>query len=135
MLFSLIVFVATAVAVPDFARVSARDYEDFETCYGSFEGAAMVLPELQPQMSPDDFATVEHAMRNLGDDLAELEMRLSRIVFGADHDELARAHLLGRLPWQQAENQTLAYWSRNAPMSVFCFGLTKRLNEDLPTGF
>jgi hypothetical protein len=136
MLFPLILFFsATAVTVPDFARVSARDYEDFETCYGSFEGAEAVLPQLRGQMPPNDFAAVEHAMQNLADDFAGLEMRLSTVIFGADRNDLARAHMVGRLPWQQPENRTLDYWSRNGPMSLFCFGLTKRLDEDLPSGF
>jgi hypothetical protein len=74
-------------------------------------------------------------MRNLGADLAGLETRLATVVFGADRNDLSRAHNLGRQPWRQPENQSLAYWSKNGPMSVFCFGLTKRLNEDLPAGF
>ena len=126
MLFQLIVFLsATAAAAPDFARATARDYEDFETCYGSFEGAAAVLPELRGQMPMDDFSAVQHAMRNLAEDFAGLEMRLSMVVFGADRDDLARAHMAGLLPWQRAENRTLAYWSRNGPMSLFCFGLMR----------
>jgi hypothetical protein len=136
MLFALIAFLsATAIAAPGPAGVSARDYEDFESCYGSVEGAAGVLPGLRQQMLPDDFAAVEHAMKNLTDDLADLEMRLSQAVFGTDRNELAQAHLVGRIPWQQPENQSLEYWSRNAPMSLACFALTKRLNEVLPTGF
>jgi hypothetical protein len=136
MLLALIAFLsATAIAMPGIAGVSARDYEDFETCYGSAEGAAGVLPGLRQQMSPDDFAAVEHAMKNLTDDLADLEMRLSQIVFGADRTELAQAHMAGRSPWQQPQNQSLEFWSRNAPMSLGCFALTKRLNEVLPTAF
>ena len=134
--FALIAFLsATVIAAPGPARVSARDYEDFESCYGSVEGAAVVLPGLRQQMSPEDFAAVEHAMQNLTDDLADLEMRLSISVLGTDRNELAQAHLVGRIPWQQPQNQSLDYWSRNAPMSVACFALTKRLNEVLPTGF
>jgi len=136
MLFALIAFVsATTIAVPAVATVSARDYEDFESCYGSVEGAAGVLPELRDQMPPDDFAAVEHAMKNLIDDLADLEKRLSKTVFGTDRDELAQAHMIGRFPWQQVQNHSLEFWSRNAPMSVACFALTKRLNEVLPSGF
>jgi len=136
MLFALIAFLsATAIAVPGLAGVSARDYEDFESCYGSVEGAAGVLPGLREQMSPEDFAAVEHAMKNLTDDLTDLEMRLSKTVFGTDREELAQAHLIGRSPWQQVQNHTLTFWSRNAPMSVACFALTKRLNEILPSGF
>jgi hypothetical protein len=86
-------------------------------------------------MSADDFAAVEHAMNNLTDDLADLEMRLAKTVFGTDRNELAQAHLAGRIPWQQPQNQSLEYWSRNAPMSVACFAMTKRLNEVLPSGF
>jgi len=126
---------AMLIAAPGLAGVSARDYEDFESCYGSVEGAAGVLPELREQMPPDDFAAVEHAMKNLTDDLADLEMRLSKTVFGTDHEELAQAHLIGRSPWQQVQNHTLEFWSRNAPMSIACFAMTKRLNEILPTGF
>jgi hypothetical protein len=132
----LILFLsATVLAAPDFARVSPRDYEDFETCYGSFEGAATVLPLLRGAMPADDFASVEHAMRNLAEDFTGLEQRLSTVVFGADRNELEQAHNIGRIPWQQRENQTFSYWSWNGPMSIFCFGLTKRLNEDLPAGF
>ena len=135
MLVSLLFLFTVSAAGPDFTRVSARDFEDFEACYGSFEGAAAALPALRPKMSPDDFDTVQHAMRNLADDLAGLRTRLAMVVFGADRNELLRAHMIGRLPWQQPENQTIAFWSRNGPMSVFCFGLTKRLNEGLPAGF
>ena len=136
MIFALIAFLsATAIAAPGVAGVSARDYEDFESCYGSVEGAAGVLPALRQQMSADDFAAVEHAMNNLTDDLADLEMRLAKTVFGTDRNELAQAHLAGRIPWQQPQNQSLEYWSRNAPMSVACFAMTKRLNEVLPSGF
>ena len=136
MLFALIAFLsAIAIAAPGVPGVSARDYEDFESCYGSVEGAAGVLPELREQMSPDDFSAVEHAMKNLTDDLTDLEMRLSKTVFGTDRDELAQAHMIGRSPWQQVQNHSLEFWSRNAPMSVACFALTKRLNEVLPSGF
>ena len=136
MLLALIVFLsATSIAAPGLAGVNARDYEDFESCYGSVEGAAGVLPELREQMSPDDFTAVEHAMTNLRDDLADVETRLSKTVFGTDRKELAQAHLIGRSPWQQVQNHTLDFWSRNAPMSVACFALTKRLNEVLPSGF
>jgi hypothetical protein len=135
MLHLILLLSATASAAPDFARVSPRDYEDFETCYGSFEGAATVLPLLRVAMPADDFASVEHAMRNLAEDFTGLEQRLSTVVFGADRNELEQAHNIGRIPWQQRENQTLSYWSRNGPMSIFCFGLTKRLNEDLPARF
>jgi hypothetical protein len=86
-IFALIAFLsATAVAAPGVAGVSARDYEDFESCYGSVEGAAGVLPALRQQMSADDFAAVEHAMNNLTDDLADLEMRLAKTVFGTDRN-------------------------------------------------
>ena len=136
MLLALIVLLsATSIAAPGLAGVSARDYEDFESCYGSVEGATGVLPGLREQITPEDFAAVEHAMTNLSDDLADLEMRLSKTVFGAGREELAQAHLTGRSPWQQVQNHTLEFWSRNAPMSVACFALTKRLNEILPTGF
>jgi hypothetical protein len=136
MLLALIVLLSAAsIAAPGLAGVTARDYEDFESCYGSVEGAAGVLPELREQMSPDDFAAVEHAMTNLTDDLADLEMRLSKTVFGTDREELAQAHMIGRSPWQQVQNHSLNFWSRNAPMSLACFALTKRLNEILPSGF
>ncbi len=126
---------ALTIAVPAGAGVSARDYEDFELCYGSVEGAAGVLPALREQMSRDDYAAVEHAMKNLAGDLADLEMRLAQNVFGTDREDLAQAHLAGRFPWQQPQNRSLDFWSRNAPMSISCFALTKRLNELLPTGF
>jgi hypothetical protein len=119
----------------DFALVFQRDYEYLESGYGSFEGAATVLPLLRGAMPADDFSFVEHATRNLAEDFTGLEQRLSTVVFGADRNELERAHNIGRIPWQQRENQTLSYGSRNGPMSIFCFGLTKRLNEDLPAGF
>lgn len=122
-----------AVAAP--ARVTAADYEDFESCYGSFEGATTVLPQLKSQIDAPDFATIEHAMQNLAIDLSDLAMRLSRGVFRSDAKRLEAARLAGSLPWKELQNQTLDYWSRNGPMSRYCFGLTKRLNEDLPLGF
>lgn len=136
MLIQVLLFLSAATAAaPDFARVSPRDYEDFETCYGSFEGASAALPTLREAMPPDEFSAVEHAMGNLAEDFAGLEQRLSAVVFGANRNGLEEARRIGRMPWQQPENHSLLYWSRNGPMSVFCFGLTKRLNEDLPTGF
>ncbi len=122
-----------AAAAP--ARVTASDYEDFESCYGSFEGASTLLPQLKDQIDAPDFATIEHAMQNLGTDLDDLAMRLSHGVFHSDAKRLEAARLAGSLPWRQPQNQTLDYWSRNGPMSLYCFGLTKRLNEDLPLGF
>lgn len=122
-------------AAPDFARISARDFEDFESCYGSFQGATAMLPKLKGEMPPDDFAAVAHAMDNLSDDFADLELRLSRLMPGADRNSLMQAHALGRSPWENPQNQNLGYWSGNGPMSVYCFGLTKRLGEDLPPGF
>lgn len=136
MFLTLIVLLNAAVpAAPDFARMSARDFEDFESCYGSFEGASAVLPKLKGQMPPDDFVAVAHAMDNLADDFNDLEMRLSRLMPGADRNSLVQAHGLGRSQWENSQNQTLAFWSGNGPMSVYCFGLTKRLSEDLPAGF
>jgi hypothetical protein len=126
---------AAAPAAPDFARISARDFEDFESCYGSFQGATAVLPKLRSEMSSDDFAAVAHAMDNLADDFTDLEMRLSHLMPGADRNSLMQAHSLGSQPWEIPQNQTLAYWSGNGPMSVYCFALTKRLGEDLPPGF
>jgi hypothetical protein len=117
------------------ARVTASDYEDFESCYGSFEGASTVLPQLKNQIDSPDFATIEHAMQNLATDLTDLAMRLSHGVFRSDAKRLDAARLAGLLPWKDPQNQTLDYWSRNGPMSLYCFGLTKRLNEDLPLGF
>jgi hypothetical protein len=124
-----------AIAVPGNSRISERDFEDFETCYGSYEGASTVLPILKNRMPPADFAAVEQAMHDLGEDFADLEKRLSNAVRFSDHNTLAQAHMIGRVPWSNAENQTLAYWSRNAPMSVACFALTKRLHEQLPPIF
>ena len=117
------------------AHVTASDYEDFQSCYGSFEGASIVLPQLRSQFDAADFATIEHAMQNLAIDLNDLAMRLSHGVFRSDAKRLDAARLAGSLPWRQPQNQTLDYWSRNGPMSRYCFGLTKRLNEDLPLGF
>ena len=117
------------------ARVTASDYEDFESCYGSFEGASIVLPQLQSQIDAGDFATIEHAMQNLAIDLNDLAMRLSHGAFRSNAKRLEAARLAGSLPWKQPQNQTLDYWSRNGPMSRYCFGLTKSLNEDLPLGF
>ena len=116
-------------------RVTASDYEDFESCYGSFEGSSALLPQLKSEIDAPDFATIEHAMQNLAIDLADLGMRLSHGVFGSDAKHLDAARLAGALPWKQPQNQALDYWSRNGPMSLYCFGLTKRLNEDLPLGF
>ena len=124
---------AFVAATPE--RVTASDYEDFESCYGSFKGASIVLPQLQGQIDAADFATIEHAMQNLAIDLNDLAMRLSHGVFRSEDKRLDAARLAGSLPWKQAQNQTLDYWSRNGPMSRYCFGLTKRLNEDLPLGF
>lgn len=136
MLVQIIAFAcATAVVAPGIARVSERDFEDFETCYGSFEGASSVLPMLKQRMPPNDFAAVERAMRDLGEDFIDLEKRLTDVARSADHNALAQAHMAGRVPWSSAQNQTLAYWSRNAPMSVACFALTKRLHEQLPPAF
>jgi hypothetical protein len=136
MFLTLIVLLnAAAHAAPDFTRISARDFEDFESCYGSFQGATAVLPKLKSEMPPDDFAAVAHAMGNLADDFRDLEMRLSRLMPGADRNSLVQAHALGRSQWENPDHQTLAYWSGNGPMSVYCFGLTKRLSEDLPAGF
>jgi hypothetical protein len=133
MLARLAIAAFLAAAAP--APVTASDYEDFESCYGSFEGASSLLPQLKDQFDPPDFATIEHAMQNLATDLDDLAMRLSHGVFRADAKRLDAARLAGSLPWKQPQNQTLAYWSRNGPMSLYCFGLTKRLNEDLPLGF
>jgi len=94
-----------------------------------------VLPQLRSQFDAADFATIEHAMQNLAIDLTDLAMRLSHGVFRGDAKRLDAARLAGSLPWKQPQNQTLDYWSRNGPMSRYCFGLTKRLNEDLPLGF
>jgi hypothetical protein len=47
------------------ARVRASDYEDFESCYGSFEGASKMFPQPKSQIDAPDFATIEHAMQNL----------------------------------------------------------------------
>jgi hypothetical protein len=127
--------IATLLAVAAPARVTASDYEDFESCYGSFEGASTVLPRLKAQIDAPDFATIEHAMQNLAVDLDDLAMRLSHGAFRSDAKRLDAARLAGSLPWKEAQNQTLDYWSRNGPMSLYCFGLTKRLNEDLPLGF
>ena len=134
LIFAALLSVAVPAA-PDFARVSARDFEDFESCYGSFQGASAVLPKLKREMPPDDFASVAHAMDNLADDFADLETRLERLIPGTDRNALVQAHALGRSPWENPQNQTLAYWSGNGPMSIYCFGLTKRLGEDLPQGF
>ena len=128
-------FSAAAIAVAGTARISERDFEDFEACYGSYEGASTVLPMLKERMPPADFAAVELAMHDLGEDFADLEKRLSNVVRFSDRNALAQAHMIGRVPWSNTENQTLAYWSRNAPMSVACFALTKRLHEQLPPGF
>ncbi len=136
MFLTFVVLLSAAVpAAPDFARISARDFEDFESCYGSFQGASAVLPKFKSEMPADDFASVAHAMDNLADDFTDLEMRLSRLMPGADRKSLMQAHALGRASWENPQNQTLGYWSGNGPMSVYCFGLTKRLGEDLPTGF
>jgi hypothetical protein len=132
---SIAILAASVIAVPGIARVSQRDFEDFETCYGSYEGASSVLPMLRERMPPADFVAVERAMRDLGEDFVDLERRLSDVVRAADHDALTQAHMIGRVPWTNPQNQTLAYWSRNAPMSVACFALTKRLHEELPSGF
>jgi hypothetical protein len=121
------------VATP--TRPTTSDYEDFESCYGSFESASTLLPQLKNQIDPTDFATIEHAMQNLAIDFADLAMRLPHGVLGSDAKRLEAARLAGSLPWKQPQNQTLDYWSRNGPMSLYCFGLTKRLNEDLPLGF
>src|SRR5438309_7523363 len=59
---------AAAIAAPGIARFSERSFEDFETCYGSYEGASSVLPILKDSMPPDDAAAVQHAMDNLGSD-------------------------------------------------------------------
>ena len=126
---------AAAFVAPAIGRVSERDFEDFETCYGSFEGASSVLPLLKQHMPANDFATVARAMRDLGEDFIDVEKRLSDVLRSADRNALAQAHLIGRVPWSSAQNQTLAYWSRNAPMSVACFALTKRLHEQLPPAF
>jgi hypothetical protein len=133
MLAALAVAAFLEAATP--TRPTASDYEDFESCYGSFEGASTVLPRLKTQIDATDFATIEHAMQNLAIDLADLAMRLPHAVFGSDAQRLETARLAGSLPWKQPQNQTLDYWSRNGPMSLYCFGLTKRLNEDLPLGF
>ena len=114
--------------------MTAFDYEDFESCYGSFEGARIVLPQPQSQIDAADFAT-KHAMQNLAIDLNELAMRLSHGVFRGDAKRLDAARLAGSLPWKQPQNQTLDFWARNGPMSLHRFGLTKRLNEYLPLGF
>ncbi|HEX5280238.1 MAG TPA: hypothetical protein VFW28_09170 [Micropepsaceae bacterium] len=126
---------AAASAAPDFARISTRDFEDFESCYGSFKGASTVLPKLRTEIPPDDFAAIAHAMGNLADDFADLEKRLSHLMPGADRNLLMQARSLGTEAWEIPQNQTLAYWSGNGPMSVNCFALTKRLGEDLPQGF
>jgi hypothetical protein len=133
MLAGLAMAAFVAAAAP--ARVTAADYEDFESCYGSFEGAGTVLPQLKSQIDAPDFATIEHAMQNLAIDLDDLAMRLSQGAFRGDAKRLEAARLAGTLPWKDPQNRTLAYWSRNGPMSRYCFGLTKRLNEDLPLGF
>lgn len=136
MFLTLVVLLSMAVpAAPDFARISARDFENFESCYGSFQGATAILPKLKGEMPPDDFAAVAHAMDNLADDFTDLETRLSRLTPGADRNSLMQARALGRSPWENPQNQNLGYWSGNGPMSVYCFGLTKRLGENLPPGF
>jgi len=94
-----------------------------------------MLPQLQSQIDTIDFATIEHAMQTLPIHLNELAMRLSHGMFRSDAKRLDAARLAGSLLWKQSQNQTLDYWSRNGPMSRYCFGLTKRLNEDLPLGF
>ena len=110
------------------------NYEDFQSCYGSFEGAGIVLPQLQSQFGAADLATIEHAMQNIAIDLNDLAMRLSHGVFRSDANRLDAACLAGSLLEAAAKNQTLDYWSRNGPMSRYCFGPTKCLNEDLPLG-
>jgi len=136
MFLTLVVLLNVAVpAAPDFARISARDFEDFESCYGSFQGATAVLPKLKSEIPPDDFAAVAHAMDNLAEDFTDLERRLSRLMPGTDRNALRQANVLGRSPWENPGNQTLAFWSGNGPMSIYCFGLTKRLGEDIPRGF
>ncbi len=95
---------AAAIAVPGIARISQRDFEDFETCYGSYEGASGILPMLKERMPPADFAAVERAMHDLGEDFDELEKRLSDVVRTADHNVLAQAHMVGRVPWTNPQN-------------------------------
>ncbi len=133
MLAGLAMAALLAVAAP--APVTTSDYEDFESCYGSFEGASTVLPQLKSQIDASDFMTIEHGMQNLAIDLDDLATRLSHGGFRSDAKRFEAARLAGSLPWKQPQNQTLDYWSRNGPMSRYCFGLTKRLNEDLPLGF
>lgn len=131
-MFLTFIALLSAAVRPDFARNSMRDFEDF---YRSFQGAIAVLPKLKGEIPPEDFAAVAHAMDNLAADFLALERRLSRLIPGADHSALAQAHALGRLQWENPANQTRVYWSGNGPMSVYCFGLTKRLGEDFPPGF
>jgi len=133
MLTKLSIAILLAAAMPAMAaEVREADYEDFESCYGSFEGAQTVLPKLQDQIAPADLDDIAHGMEALDADFHDLEMRLSASVFHSDRKSLDAAHVSGTLPWARPQNQNLDYWSRNGPMSRFCFDLIKRLSQTVP---
>lgn len=110
------------------ASVSRGDRDQFDICYGSFEGAEIVLPQLRSQFNPAYYREISEAMEDLGANLVDLEAHFAD--HGLTKDQVARngGHLAGRLPWLKPENRTLDFWAQNGPMSQACFELIKRLN-------
>ncbi|HXI99789.1 MAG TPA: hypothetical protein VNH44_01115 [Micropepsaceae bacterium] len=119
-------------AVASAAIATQSDFDQFEVCYGSLEGAQTVLPKLQPEFDPATYEQVTKATRDFLDAFLDMESRLSKAVIHPDKASLSIAHIRGYRPWTLPENQSLDYWSRNGPMPVSCFDLFKRLNETLP---
>ena len=127
---------ALAVPVSVMAATARQsDFDQFEVCYGSLEGAQGLLPILQPQFDPATFEQVAKATQDFLEAFLDLEKRLNAAVRHPDKASLNLAHIRGYRPWTIPQNQTLEYWSRNGPMSASCFDLFKLLNETLPLPF
>lgn len=125
-----LVFAAIAQAAAG-SPISRADRDQFDICYGSFEGAQMTLPQLESKFDPSYYREIGDAMEDLGANLIDLDMHFAGIGLPEDKTARERGHVTGRLPWMNPENRTLEFWARNGPMSEACFELIKRLNESL----
>jgi hypothetical protein len=111
--------------------VSQENYEQFETCYGSFQGASTVFPQIEAELAPADHRDLVQAMTDLAETFGILERKFAAVGLTGDTAARNRDRLVGRLPWTKAESHTLRYWSANGPMSRPCFELIKMLNQTL----
>jgi hypothetical protein len=131
-IFPVMLLVAALIPAATLGTALSRaDRDQFDMCYGSFEGAQTVLRDLEADFDPAYYREVGDAMEDLGADLANLDARLAEVGLAEDRTARERGHLAGRLAWTKPENHTLNFWAQNGPMSRPCFDLLKKLNQTL----